>query len=175
MFRDILVAFYEPIKDLAPKLPNIVLTVVVGYFVIKVIGYLTKRALKVVRVPKTFVGIIVSLLVVTLWVILASEIADSAGLSKLALTISGSLVALAFTLANGATLLTSDLISGLFLAKDKDFDCGARVKIGDIEGTVKKLDIRKVRIEDDEGNIYVIPNAKLDSRDGWKVIKTDKK
>jgi len=107
-----------------------------------------------------------------MWVILFAEIARELGLGSLAITISGSLAVLAIALASGASGLAADIISGIFLAKDSDFEIGYKIKVGSIEGIVTGVDIRKIRIIDDEGSIYILPNAKLD-KEGWQVISRD--
>lgn len=156
--------------NLIPKLPGILIGLFFGYLMIRLLTYLLGRALKVVRLNKALRDIIVSLASVIMWILLASEILRQAGLNNLALTISGSIVALGFALANGTQALTGDIIAGLFLAKDKDFECGYRVKIGDIEGVVDKIDIRKVRVKTDDGKIHVVPNSKVDNMLGWTII-----
>lgn len=155
--------------DFGPKIPGVIVGVLVGYLLIKFTTFSLRRVLKFMKLNKSLLDFITSLTSVILWVILTAEISRQLGLTGLALTISGSIVALGFALANGASILTSDIIAGLFLAKDKDFECGFRVKVGDIEGTVEKIDIRKIRIKNDKGNIIVLPSSKVDSL-GWTVL-----
>jgi len=75
-------------------------------------------------------------------------------------------------LATGASGMASDIISGVFLARDHDFDLGYKIKVGGIEGIVQQIDIRKIRIVDDLGNTHIFPNTKLD-KDGWQVISRE--
>jgi len=156
--------------NLLPKLPGLIIGLIAGYLLIRLLTFLLRRVLKVVRLNKALIDITVSLGNVLLWILLLSELLRQAGLNNLALTISGSLVALGFALANGTQALTGDIIAGLFLARDKDFECGYRVKIGDIEGVVDKIDIRKVRIKSDDGKVHVLPNSKVDNANGWTII-----
>jgi small-conductance mechanosensitive channel len=79
-------------------------------------------------------------------------------------------VALGFALANGASSLTADIISGLFLSRDRDFECGYRIKVGDIEGTIERVDTRKIRIKSDDGRTHVFPSSKVDTM-GWTVVE----
>jgi len=93
-------------------------------------------------------------------------------MGSLAVTISGSLAVLALALATGASGLASDIISGVFLARDHDFEIGYKIKVGGVEGVIHSIDIRKIRLVDEEGNIHIFPNAKLD-KDGWQVISRE--
>lgn len=61
-----------------------------------------------------------------------------------------------------------------FLAKDRDFEIGYKVKIGEITGLVQSIDVRKVRIVDSEGKLHIIPNANID-KSGWKVLEREPK
>lgn len=170
MFIDFSERIISLIENLWPKLPAFFLTLAVGYLFIKVGLFIFERLLKAFRFNKSIQGLILSLVDIVLWVMLVAEIARQVGLSNLAITISSSIFALGFAIANGASAMAADIIAGLNLARDKDFECGYRIKVGDIEGIVKKIDIRKVRIEGEGGKIHVLPNSKIDNANGWTVI-----
>ena len=71
--------------------------------------------------------------------------------------------------ANAAKGTTSDIIAGLFLALDADLDIGFRVKAGGVEGVIEKIDLRKIRIRDDQGRLHVVPNRTVEGA-AWTVI-----
>lgn len=171
---DLIDSFVNPIKAILPKLPPLLLALVLGIIIIKVLTELSKYFLKVARVPKALTSIIMSLLSIVLWLLLFSELAREMGMTSVALTVSGSLVIVGLALSNGATALTSDIIAGVFLAKDRDFEIGYKVKIGDIEGTIQHIDVRKVRVVDNKGILHVIPNANID-KSGWTVLERELK
>lgn len=170
MFVEFSERVLDLIQNLWPKLPGLVLTLVIGFLLIKVGLLVLRRTLKIFRFSKAIRDLITSLASIVLWIMVIAEIARQAGLSSLAITISSSIFALGFAVANGASAMAADIISGLSLAKDKDFECGYKIKVGDIEGIVTKIDVRKVRIKDDKGNVNVIPNSKIDNSTGWSVI-----
>jgi len=170
--NSVLKSFWQPIVNFWPKIPAVILGLIIGIFIIKILTGILARALRYSRLPKALSGIITSLVVIVMWVLLLSEVARQLGMSGLAITISGSIVILGLSLASGASGLTSDIISGIFLARDEDFELGYRIKVGNVEGVVQKVDIRKIRIIDDDGNVHVYPNAKLD-KDGWEIISRE--
>lgn len=174
MFLDVVDSFADPIKQFLPKLPPLILSLVLGIIVVVLLAHLAKYFLRVARVPKALAGIILSLLSIILWILLFSELAREMGMTSVAITVSGSLVILGLALSNGATSLTSDIIAGVFVAKDRDFEIGYKVKIGDIKGTVQSIDVRKVRIIDEDGKLHVIPNANIDKL-GWTVFSRELK
>lgn len=169
---EVIRSFWQPVINFLPKIPAVVLTLIVGYFIIQILMFVLNRALRLSRLPRALIGVIISLALIIMWVILFAEIARELGMGSLAVTISGSLAVLALALATGASGLASDVISGVFLARDHDFDIGYKIKIGDVEGIVQQVDIRKIRIVDDAGTIHIFPNTKLD-KDGWQVISRE--
>ncbi|OQA04248.1 MAG: putative MscS family protein YkuT [bacterium ADurb.Bin400] len=162
--------FFHPLVSIVPKLPELFLALLAGVVIIKLILGFLRRGLTIARTPKALSNIIISLIAVVLWLILFSELARQAGLSSLAVKISGSLLVLGLAVANGASSMASDIIAGVFLANDTDFEVGFKIKSGDIEGTIDRIDIRKTRIIDESGCTHIIPNSKLDTA-GWKVVE----
>lgn len=167
-----LLSFWQPIKNFIPKIPTVILTLIVGYLAIKILLTVLIRALKFSKLPKALINLMVSLSSIVMWVILLAELARQIGMGSLAVTISGSLAVFALALATGASALASDILAGIFLARDSDFEIGYRIKVGDVEGIVQQVDIRKIRIIDDKGKVIILPNAKLD-KDGWEVISRE--
>ncbi len=172
MFENLLHRFTQPFINFGPMIPKLILGVVVGGLIIKIGLSALGKLLKIGRVPRSLIDIIQSLSAVILWIMLLGELAKAAGLSSIAVTISGSLVVLGFALANGATALTSDIIAAFFIAKDRDFNIGDRIKTGDVEGIVTKIDIRKVRVKTDDGKLFIVPNTNLD-KNGWMLYAKD--
>ncbi|MEK9155768.1 MAG: mechanosensitive ion channel domain-containing protein [Patescibacteria group bacterium] len=173
MAEEILGRFLSPLLAIGPKIPDLTLGLLFGYILIKILAALLKNALKVARIPRALSDIIISILLIVMWVVLFSELARQAGLGSLAIKISGSLLVLGLALANGASTITADALAGIFLARDKNFACGLRIKTGEIEGVIEKIDVRKTRIRDNKGSIYVVSNSKIDQA-GWQVVDESK-
>ncbi|MDD3086706.1 MAG: mechanosensitive ion channel [Patescibacteria group bacterium] len=156
---NVLNSFWLPVYNFLPKLPTLILIVLLGYLIIQIIYWILNRALKLSKIPRALIGVIASLSLIIMWVILFAEIARQLGMGSLAVTISGSLAVLALALASGASGLAGDIIAGVFLARDSDFEIGFRIRIGGIEGIIQKIDIRKIRVVDDKGDIHIFPNT----------------
>ena len=164
----------DEIISFVPKLPSAIFSLLLGYLVLLLILYVFTYSLKIFRVPKALTTILRSIINVMLWIVLLSQVLRHLGLSQIAMTLSGSLVLIGFAIANGANALVADILSGLFLAKDPDFEVGFRVKIGDVEGVIETLDFRKTRIRTDEGKLMVLPNSLVD-KDNWQIIGKSEK
>jgi len=158
------------ILNFLPRIPEVILSFLIGVLIIYTVLSIFSKSLKIVRVPRALIQILRSLLSIVLWVILAADILRQLGLNQVAITISGSLLVLGLAIANGANTLVADVLSGLFLAKDPDFDVGYKIKSGDTEGTIESIDIRKTRIRTDEGKLIIIPNSVID-KERWQIVE----
>jgi small-conductance mechanosensitive channel len=161
--------FFEVLKPILEKLPRFFWTLFFGYIILYTTRRVFGRGLKLIKIPAEIRGIFLSVVDILLWLILTVALANSLGLSKLALGITGSAAFLAAALANGAREFIGDLISGIYLARDKNFKLGSWVKIDDMEGEIISIDSRKVRLKDKNGIIYVIANSEVDKK-GWAVL-----
>jgi small-conductance mechanosensitive channel len=169
MIQRFLQALWSPIAHYGPKIPELIVTAIIGIIFVEIIIWIIARSFRLIKISRALANILTSLIGVLLWVMLFSEIAREAGLTNLAITISGSIIVIGLALANGASSLTADIISGLYLAKDPDFEIGYRVRIGQLEGNIRKIDMRKVRVRDDEGKLHIFPNNVIDKAE-WIVL-----
>jgi len=57
--------------------------------------------------------------------------------------------------------IIADIVSGIAIILDRFFYIGDRVKIGDVEGEVINVTLRRTYIKDDQGYIHSIPNSQI--------------
>lgn len=160
--ESVIEAFAKPILHALPKIPNALLAFVTGYLVVLLLSKIVKSALKLAKIDKAVKQMIMSIVNVILWAILIALVFQSLGLTQVALALSGSVAIFGVLMASGANFLVSDILSGLFLAKDPDLKIGKTIKTADFEGKMERIDLRKVRVRDKEGNLHLIPNSFLD-------------
>lgn len=164
--------FVDPILKALPRLPQAILTLLIGIILLYLFHWIFERSLKLAKAHRTLIQILSSISRVILWVILIAAVFQSLGLPQLAFAFSGSVAILGVAIGAGANSLVQDIIAGIFLARDRDFDVGFLIKTGDIEGIIKRIDIRKVRIQDGKGRIHVLPTSALDKA-SWVVLDRD--
>jgi small-conductance mechanosensitive channel len=167
-------SFINHFESFLSRLPNVILTLVFGYLAIQVLLALFGIALRAARVTKAMEGILHSTVNALLWVGVIALIFQSLGLNQIAIAISGSVALIGVAVATGANKLISDVVAGLFLAKNRDFKVGQRIKMAEAEGQIHSLDLRKVRILGDDGNLYIIPNTKFDEQT-WQTLPPKEK
>src|SRR5687767_11353590 len=115
---------YYSFQNFINRLPGLVLTLLVGYLAIHVLQGLLSVGLRTMRVTKAMESIIHSSASVILWIGLVALVLQSVGLNQIAIAISGSVAIIGLGIAAGANKLVSDIVAGLFLAKNRDFKIG---------------------------------------------------
>lgn len=63
----------------------------------------------------------------------------------------------------GAQALVKDLISGLFILMESQYNIGDQVLIGGFEGRVIKITVRSTVLQNDEGKIFYITNGSVNN------------
>lgn len=152
------------------KLPQLLLTFLLGYIVMKLVLALIGGLIKVSRAKQALKDILLSVVSLALWLLLVAALLQQVGLTQLAFALSGFVAVAGLAVTAGASSLVQDLISGVFLAQDPDFNVGDVLKVGEIEGTIEKMDARKIRLRDGDGQLHVLPNSTFDKAP-WIVLK----
>jgi small-conductance mechanosensitive channel len=163
----------EPLKSFADKVPSAIFVLAISYLSIRLIQSLVSIALRTARLTRPMQDILLSLLSTVLWIGLIALVFQSLGLNQIALALSGSVAIIGIFIATGANKLVSDILAGIFLARNHDFRIGQHIKITEVEGKIYSLDSRKVRVLGDDDTIYVIPNTKFDEN-VWQLLPEKK-
>ena len=61
----------------------------------------------------------------------------------------------------GAQSLFKDIINGIFILVEDQYNVGEVVKIASLTGTVEDLTLRLTRLRDGDGTLYVVPNSQI--------------
>ena len=154
-----------------PKLAGAIGIMAVGFISIQwglrpLGGWLLRRT----RLKPAVMSVTLSMATAVAWILVISGVLAALGLTVVAAAVSGSIALVALAVANAAKGTTSDIIAGLFLAVDEDLRLGWRIKTGSVEGVVEKIDLRKIRIRDDQGHLHVIPNRTVEGAE-WVVLE----
>lgn len=152
------------------RLPQLLLTFLVGYILVKLAGLIISNLIRVSRAKQALKDILVSVINIALWLLLIAALLQQMGLTQLAFALSGFVAIAGLAVTAGSSALVQDLISGIFLAQDPDFNVGDRLRVNDVEGIIEKMDARKIRLRDSEGRLHVLPNSTLDKA-AWVVLK----
>ena len=161
---------FELIAKSWDRLPQLLLTLIVGFILIKLIKAFLHGLVGYSKANSALKGILLSVLDVALWIFLIAALMAQVGLTQISLALSGTVAISALALSAGSTAFVQDLVAGIFLAQDPDFNPGDRIKVDEVEGVVERMDARKIRLRDDKGVLHIFPNSHFD-RSAWMVLK----
>jgi small conductance mechanosensitive channel len=60
-----------------------------------------------------------------------------------------------------AQSLFKDIINGIFILVEDQYNVGETIKIASLSGTVEDLTLRLTRLRDGDGTLYIIPNSQI--------------
>jgi len=61
----------------------------------------------------------------------------------------------------GAQSVCKDVINGIFIFIEDQYNVGETVKLASLTGTVEDLTLRLTRLRDSDGTLYIIPNSQI--------------
>lgn len=144
------------------KLIKIAGIIIGGGLIDRVVRRLSKQAINhkfTDQRAKTLLDIIQNSASFILGLMILAMVLSELGVNIAPLIASAGILGLA--VGFGAQTLVKDLISGLFLLLDDTIRTDELVKVAGIQGKVKKVGIRTLVIEDDDGVIHTIPNGSI--------------
>jgi len=81
------------------------------------------------------------------------------------------------TLGFGAQSMVRDLLAGLLLTVEGQFDIGDSITVGDTAGTVEDLTLRVTRLRGHDGTVWFVPNGEIrklaNASRGWAQAEVD--
>jgi len=159
------------LNHVVPRIPLVVLGVLIGILAVRMLVRLARVLLKFAKLPKGLRQIIVSIIETALWLLLTILVLGWLGFGSIIVFFSSSALAIGILLAAGGSTLLSDLVAGIFLARDSDFNVGDEVRAGDsgTQGVIESMDVRRVRLRDDKGLLHILPNSIVERKE-WVVI-----
>jgi len=116
---------------------------------------------KLIKKTKTLKVFVDSLIYVAVYFIALFFILERWGVNITPFLTGAGILGLTFSF--GAQSLAKDLISGFFIIFDNQFEVGDYIKVGALEGEVKKITLRQTILKDKNGNLIFIPNSQITS------------
>ncbi|MFB6107752.1 MAG: mechanosensitive ion channel domain-containing protein [Haloplanus sp.] len=161
-------ALFEFLHRLVAAIP----TVVTGVVFLLLAGFVVKVVLAVLRlvldralagespVYRQFVTTVVA---VFLWFAVGLAFLSVVGLDDIAASLGTAAGFVALGVSYATSDMIADAVAGVYLLRDPDFSPGDVVRVGDMEGTVRSIELRKTRFEV-AGETVVRGNADIEKR-----------
>jgi small-conductance mechanosensitive channel len=151
------------------KLPHMVVIFAISFVLSRVIAGLTNRMVKVGEKRdastsrhsqvKTFAGVLKTTLNAILWTLTAIQLLEILGVNLGPLLASAGVAGIALGLA--AQTIVKDILNGMLVVIEDQFNVGDTVKLVGMAGTVESMSLRRTELRDGDGTLYVIPNSQI--------------
>lgn len=148
-----------------PRLISAILFLAIAVILIKIVMGMVRVSLKrgmpgEAPVYRQFIATIIAVL---LWFGVVLALFSILGLSEVAAALGTASGFVALGVAYALSGMIADAVAGVYLLRDPDFMPGDTVKVGDMDGVVGSIELRKTRFDVD-GDTVVRGNAEIEQR-----------
>src|SRR5580704_16967765 len=119
------------VNFILPRLPATLFDLLLGIIIIRLSIRLFKLAMRLTRMPPGLRDVLAGIIETIMWIFLSIAILNELGFSGVIYFFTGSVAALGLAMAAGGSTFVSDIIAGVFLARDPDFNIGDEVIAGE--------------------------------------------
>lgn len=173
-FEDVWTNLRENLLDSIPDTIVLVLGgvifLIVALLIIRLIRASLSAMMKRTPIDKKVGGLLVKVIYMLMMFTVIVAFLEMIGLTQIALALGASIAFIALAIGLALNTVLGDFVAGGFLLGEKDFGAGFVVEAAGVKGTVVDVDMRKTRIQGEDGLYYVIPNKAVEGAT-WKVIK----
>jgi len=151
------------------KLPHLIIIAVIGFVLNYLLKVVTVRMAQVaerhtagksrISQIKTLAGVIRNTGLAVIGAIVTMQFLAAMGVNLAPLLASAGVAGVAIGLA--AQNIVKDVLNGVLILIEDQFDVGDTVKLAGLAGTVEGMTLRKTMVRDADGTLYVIPNSQI--------------
>lgn len=163
--------------ELLDGIPNAIVLVIggvifliVALIIIMVIKGILRKVFGRMPINKKLSSLIVTAIYALMLFTIMVAFLEMIGLGQIALALGAAIAFIALAIGLAMNSVLGDFVAGGFLLGEKDFGEGFVVEAAGVKGTVVDVDMRKTRIQGEDGVLYVIPNKAVEGAT-WKVFK----
>jgi small-conductance mechanosensitive channel len=151
------------------KLPHLVLVAIIAFVLIRLLGMMTVRMVRIaeqhapeqsrVSQVRTLASVIRATGLAIIFAITGLQFLAAVGVNLAPLLASAGVAGVAIGLA--AQSLVKDVLNGISILIEDQFDVGDTVKLAGLTGNVESMTLRKSTVRDGDGTLYIIPNSQI--------------
>jgi len=158
--------FVDGILAAIPRLLSGLLFLVLAYLTIKVVLLVVRSVVgRLYRAEQQLiVDLVVTVIGIFLWFGATLGLLKVVGLGDVAASLGTASGFIGLGVAFALKEMIADTVAGVYLLQDEDFSEGDRVETASVTGRLVSIDLRKTRIETDEGNLVVVANREVEKR-----------
>jgi moderate conductance mechanosensitive channel len=151
------------------KLPHLIVVAAIGFALNYLLKLITSRMVSLaehhaagrsrISQVKTLAGVIRTTGLAIIGAIVGMQFLAAMGVNLAPLLASAGVAGVAIGLA--AQNIVKDVLNGVLILIEDQFDVGDTVKLAGLSGTVEAMTLRKTMVRDGDGTLYVIPNSQI--------------
>lgn len=151
------------------RLPHLIVVAAIGFILIRLLGAATRRMTRIaeqhatggerIAQVKTLSGVIRATGITIVGTIVGLQFLAAVDINLSPLLASAGIAGVAIGLA--AQTIVKDMLNGVLILVEDQFNVGDTVKIAGLSGTVEAMTLRKTTVRDADGTLYVIPNSQI--------------
>ncbi|GAB3311198.1 mechanosensitive ion channel family protein [Haloplanus salinarum] len=168
-----LVEFVERLVDTLPTVITgvvfLVLAVLLVKLVLTVLNAVLARTMR--GQSPVYRQFLTTVVAVFLWFGVGLSTLSVAGLEGIAASLGTAAGFVALGVSYATSDMIADAVAGIYLLRDPDFEAGDTVRVGDMEGIVRSIELRKTRFDVD-GDTVVRGNADIEAR--WTKVDRER-
>lgn len=162
----VLFEFLDRIISVIPSFMTGILFLIFAYLIIRGIRFVSRHIL--VRMygegEHLIIKLWMNILTVSLWFGAFLILFQVLGMNELAASLGTATGFVALGVAFALKDMISDFVAGIYLIQDPDFTAGSHVIVGDSEGKVTSVGLRKSRLETGNGDVVVLANSTVEQK-----------
>jgi len=158
--------FVDGIVIAIPRLLSGVLFLALAYLTIKFVLFVVRSVFDRLYADDQdlIVDLIVTVVGVFLWFGATLGMLKIVGLGDIAASLGTASGFIGLGVAFALKEMIADTVAGVYLLQDDDFTEGDRVETASVTGRLVSIDLRKTRIETDDGHLVVVANRDVEKR-----------
>lgn len=158
--------FAEQAAAAIPRVVTAIVFAVLAYVVVKAVLRIVRASLdRWYPADQQLVADLgVTLVSIVLWFGVGLALLKLLGMGDIAAALGTASGFIALGVSYALSDMIEDTVSGVYLLRDPDFNVGDRIRTDKVTGIVKAIELRKSRIETDDGDRMIIANRDIEAR-----------
>jgi small-conductance mechanosensitive channel len=158
--------FVAGVVGAVPRVVSGVVFLLLAYLVIRVVLFVTRSAFgRIYPVEQELiVDLSVAVVGIFLWFGAALALLQIVGMGEVATSLGSAAGFIGLGVAFALKEMIADTVAGVYLLRDADFNQGDTVETASVSGTVTGIDLRKTRIQSEDGKTVVLANRDVEKK-----------
>jgi small-conductance mechanosensitive channel len=158
--------FFESVITALPQILAGLLFLAIAVVAIKTVTHFLGKTLKHVYPENQHLiaNLIVTVVSIFLWFAATLALFKIVGMGDVATSLGSTTGFIGLGVTYALKDMLADTVAGVYLLKDPNFHEGDTVETASVTGTVEKIDLRKTRITEPDGDLVVVANGDVEKR-----------